>query len=96
MSRERVALAALLPLLISGLLICLGGCVVYGAMLKHGVREGPFRMTREFAWHINDPSEFWIGVGLVLAAVLSAFGVLCLTRAAFEREAPVSPAQCHG
>jgi hypothetical protein len=64
-------------------------------MIKHGVREDPFRMTREFAWHINDSSEFWTGLGLVLAAALSALCVFCLARAAV-REVSASLHQGNG
>ena len=91
MSKTSIAFAAALPFLMSGLPIYAGATVMHGAMLKHGIEKDPVRYTREFAWSINDPGEFWLGVGFVFVGVLSAWAVLWLGRAA-ARQAPDFPA----
>ena len=95
MFKQRVALAASLPILMSGLPILGGGRMIYGAMSKYGIQQDPVRMTREFVGYINDTGEFWLGVALILAGALSIVGVLYLSRAA-ARQAPVRVHQVFG
>jgi hypothetical protein len=71
MFKQRITLAASLPILLSGLPIFGGGRMIYGAMSKYGIQQNPVRMTREFVGYINDPGEFWLGVALILAGALS-------------------------
>jgi len=71
MSKQHIALVALSPLLLAGLLIYGGGRMIYGAMSKYGIQQDPVRTTREFVGYINDLDESWLGVGLIFAGALS-------------------------
>ena len=88
MSKQHIALVALSPLLLAGLLIYGGGKMIYGAMSKYGIKQDPVRMTREFVGYINDSGELRLGVGFIFA------GALCiLVTATFIGQHPATEPQ---